>query len=108
MASFPVNNARSNEVTKRTAVFVKRPLNNGNEFKFTRLQYDIVELGYRGGNREKSFVQPFLNTPAYRRAGSTQASSATTKAEWVEQYDDIKILSPVELATFQKIGWTNV
>ena len=92
----------SNVVTRRTALFVKRPLSQGNSHKITRLNFDLVEHGQRTeANAQRTFLQIFLNSPAHSKTG-------VNKVDQVEQYDEVRIISPDEAARYPQIHYTDL
>ena len=91
-----IGDPMSNEITKRTAVFVKSKLAGG-KFKYTRKAWDLVEIGSRATEaKNTSFIQ--LNTGSRLATTRNFIGSSTVKADAVEQYDDIKIVDASEWA----------
>jgi len=81
--------ARTSEVTHRTALFVRVPLSGGSKFKYIRVGYDKVELGYRAASQNRTFLQLLPNS-----SPKSAELINSNKYDYVDQYDEVSIVDP--------------
>ena len=101
--TFAADTARTSEVTHRTAMFVRVPLDQGSKFKYIRVGYDKVELGYRTSSQDRTFLQ-LLPDSSPKSADKTNS----IRADYTDQYDEVRIVDPGEvlLVTPHRIAFT--